>query len=198
MTTPLVVDRRTGGRDATGKLAIAPRGTPGISHPPSAWRNSWCDELATLMRRPAGCRYRRRSPDCARRAARDPIEERSHSRTSGRLSRVGPIQRWMQPTQTAAGAPDAARQTGGQPGSLPRPRNLGSHAWSLSRARGFRFGRRLSRKGRDWGGCGDAGWCAGVSLSAGRAGVAVWGLVSGPGCGELVVVDLGEVLGHHQ
>src|SRR5947209_18359846 len=141
MTTPLVVDRRTGGRDATGKLAIAPRGTPGISHPPSAWRNSWCDELATLMRRPAGCRYRRRSPDCARRAARDPIEERSHSRTSGRLSRVGPIQRWMQPTQTAAGAPDAARQTGGQPGSLPRPRNLGSHAWSLSRARGFRFGR---------------------------------------------------------
>ena len=139
MTTPLVVDRRTGGRDATGKLAIAPRGTPGISHPPSAWRNSWCDELATLMRRPAGCRYRRRSPDCARRAARDPIEERSHSRTSGRLSRVGPIQRWMQPTQTAAGAPDAARQTGGQPGSLPRPRNLGSHAWSLSRARGFRL-----------------------------------------------------------
>jgi len=42
MTTPLVVDRRTDGRDATGKLAIAPRGTPGISHPPSAWRNSWC------------------------------------------------------------------------------------------------------------------------------------------------------------
>jgi hypothetical protein len=28
MTTPLVVDRLTGGRDATGKLAIAPRGTP--------------------------------------------------------------------------------------------------------------------------------------------------------------------------
>lgn len=61
-----------------------------------------------------------------------------------------------------------------------------------------RLGLRLSRKGRNASRGGDAGGWVGVSVSAWSGGVAGWGLVSGPCGGELVAVELAEVLGHHQ
>jgi hypothetical protein len=41
-------------------------------------------------------------------------------------------------------------------------------------------------------------WRFAVSGFAACGGVTVWGLVSGPCGGELVAVELAEVLGHHQ